>query len=133
MSRIRFGIALGVISSLCIGATAMAQQIEEVSVTASRALTEKPAGRSSSGIPLVDISLSYGVSYADLDLATHSGATELDKRVNDAASEACKEISRQRPLASLTPDDASCAKTAAKHAMIKVDQLVATAEGKSSR
>ena len=133
MHRIHSGIAVSAIASLLVGASAIAQQVEEVPVTATRTLDEKPAGHTSSGIPLIDISLSYGVSYAGLDLATHSGAVELDKRVTDAASEACKEISRQRPLAILTPDDASCARDAAKTAMVKVDELVAAAERKSAK
>jgi len=63
-----------------------------VTVKASRIISEKSVGKTSIGIPIVDISLSYGVSAKDLDLASHAGAMELEKRVNDAALEACKEL-----------------------------------------
>ena len=51
---------------------------------------------------------------------------ELEKRVNDAAQTACKELGRQYPIA--TPSDAECAKTAAEKAMVKVHELVAAAK-----
>ncbi len=121
-------IAAGFLASV-----AAAQGTEEVTVTASRALTETPAGHTASGIPINDISLSYGVSYAGLDLASHSGATELEKRVRDAALAACKEISRQRPLDHLTPDDGTCANTAADKSMARVHELVATAESQRAK
>jgi UrcA family protein len=70
-------------------------------------------------------SLSYGVSIKDLDLASASGATELEKRVNDSALAICKEIGRQYPESG--PDDATCAKLAAKKAMVKARELIAAA------
>jgi UrcA family protein len=43
------------------------------------------------------ISLSRGVSYADLDLSRASGAAELETRVRNAAKEVCQELNRQYP------------------------------------
>jgi UrcA family protein len=119
---------VAVVASGFLAGLAAAQNAEEVTVTASRVLTEAPAGHTASGIPINDISLSYGVSYAGLDLASHSGAVALEKRVHDAALAACKEIARQKPLDHLTPDNASCASTAADKAMPRVHELVAAAE-----
>ncbi|MGB8328444.1 MAG: hypothetical protein WCE48_12820 [Steroidobacteraceae bacterium] len=42
----------------------------------------------------------------------------LEERVKETALEVCKEIGRQYPQ--LAPDDAICAKLAAKKAMVKV-------------
>jgi UrcA family protein len=121
-------VAAGIVASL-----AVAQDADEVTVTASRVLTETPAGRTASGVPITDISLSYGVSYAGLDLASHSGATELERRVREAALAACKEISHQRPLEQLTPDDAGCASTTTDKAMPRVRELVTAAEQRRAR
>jgi UrcA family protein len=104
---------------------ALAQNANEVTVQGTRVLNTKNVGRTSSGIPIVDVSLSYGVSLAGLDLASHAGATELEKRVHDAAMAACKEIGRQYPDA--TPSTAECAKVAADKAMVQVHELEAAA------
>jgi UrcA family protein len=129
MIRLFVGIAVGTLASGAVSTSfAAPPEVEEVTVTASRILTETPAGSTTTGVPIVDISLSYGVSYAGLDLASHSGATELEKRVREAAQAACKEITRQRPLVHMTPDDATCAKVATDKAMPKVHELVAAAE-----
>jgi len=133
MSRALSVILAGAAASVLVANLAVAVEMQEVVVSATRMLVETPAGRTSSGIPLIDISLSYGVSYAGLDLATHSGAMELEKRVHEAAKAACEEISHQRPLAHLTPSDSVCAKTAAEKAMVKVDELVAAAEKKGAK
>lgn len=133
MRRIHLGLLVGVVASAWVSSIAIAQDIEEVTVTATRMVVQKPAGHTASGIPIIDISLSYGVSYAGLDLASGAGAIELEKRVNDAAGAACKEISRQRPIDQLTPNDAKCAKTAADKAMITVHELVAEARKKSAK
>jgi UrcA family protein len=133
MNRLLSITAVAAVASGFLASLAAAQNTEEVTVTASRALTETPAGHTASGIPINDISLSYGVSYAGLDLASHSGAIELERRVHDAALAACKEISRQRPLDHLTPDDTGCANAAADTAMPKVHELVATAESQRAK
>jgi len=92
-----------------------------VSKTSATAAIPGPAG-----FPVKDLSLAYGVSLAGLNLATKSGAAEAEKRVNNAALAACKEIGRQYPDA--TPSEDECARDAAKRAMVKVHELVATAE-----
>jgi hypothetical protein len=56
---------------------------------------------------------------------------ELEKRVKDAGSAACKEIGHQYPDS--TPNDADCAKAAVAKAMVKVNELVAAADKKSAK
>jgi UrcA family protein len=120
--------ALTVVVTSLIGASAVAQKkgVEEVEVEATRILSTKVAGRTATGVPIVNISLSYGVNIADLDLASREGADELERRVHDAAHAACKEISRQHP--DTTPDDAACANAAANRAMVKARDLIAQAQ-----
>ncbi len=126
MSRVVIRVAAGLFAAVVLGNFAVAQQIQEVTVQASRVVEQKQVGRTASGVPIVDMSLAYGVSYADLDLTSHAGVVQLEKRVNDAAQQACKELSRQFPLVT-TPNDADCAKMAADKAMPKVHELAAAA------
>lgn len=124
------GFIVGVLASL-FASIAVAQTIEEVTVQGTRMLNTKTVGITTSGVPIVDVSLSYGVSTAGLDLASHVGAIELEKRVHDAAMAACKEISKQYPDA--TPSDADCAKVAADKAMVSAHELEAAAAKKASK
>jgi UrcA family protein len=116
------------IASALISSVVLAQNMEEITVQGTRVLDEKNAGRNSVGIPLVDVSLSYGVSYTDLNLASQYGPIALEKRVHDAAKAACEEIGRKYPLS--TPSDEVCTKTATDKAMVKVHELVAAARQK---
>jgi UrcA family protein len=125
MTKITTKVALGLFAVALIGSIAAAQQVQEVTVQASR-IVEKQAGHTSSGVPIVDVSLAYGVSYAGLDLVSHDGVMELERRVNAAARQACKQLSRYYPHVG-APNDAECAKRAADKAMIKVNELAASA------
>lgn len=118
------GVACALVSS-----SAVAQDVGEITVQATR--LAKTTFRISGGIPVVDASLSYGVSYADLDLASHAGAMELEKRVHNAAMAACKEIAKQVPDA--TPSVEDCAKDAEGKAMVKVRELEAAAGKKAAK
>jgi UrcA family protein len=116
------------VTSALIGGIAVAQNIEEITVQGTRVLNEKPAGRTTSGIPILDVSLAYGVNVADLDLASQSGPMAAEKRIRDAALAACQEIGRKYPLS--TPSDAECAKRAGDKAMVKVNEMIAAARKK---
>jgi len=103
---------------------AFAQEQQEVQVQAARTVT-KVVGRTMSGIPIIEVSLSYRVSLAGLDLSTKPGAAEAEHLVNAAAGKACKEIGRQYPNS--TPSDTECARAASDKAMVRVNELVAAA------
>jgi len=123
----RVTVAAAVASALISGVV-IAQNVEEITVQGTRVMNEKNAGQTSTGIPIVDVSLSYGVSYTDLNLASQYGPIALEKRVHDAAKMACAEIGRKYPLS--TPSDDVCTKTATEKAMVKVRELVAAARQK---
>ena len=124
MKKTFFCIAAGLLATVSLGGIAVAQNIEAITVTSSRIVNTR-VDPVPMHLPITSLSLSYGVSLAGLNLATPAGAAELEKRVNDAALAACKEISRQYPHAK--PDDATCAKAAVKDAMVKVREAVAAA------
>ena len=107
-----------------LGVAAAAEQMQEVTVQATR-VTKTSAGRTASGIPIVDTSLSYGVSYADLNLASHADVLTLKGRVKDASQKACQQLVQLDPLAESSPSEADCTKAAADKALAKVDELAA--------
>jgi len=119
-------IAAAVAGLTLAGSWALAQNVQEVTVQATRAVNTKIVGHSSAGVPITALSLSYGVSLAGLNLATNSGAVEAQQRINDAALAACKELGRQYPDAS--PGDMECAKAAASKSMSALHELVVAAE-----
>lgn len=125
MTRIVVRWAIGLLAAASVSAIAIADDMGEVTVQASRVMS-KVVGKTSSGVPIEDVSLSYGVSAKDLDLSSHAGAMELQKRVADAAQSACKEIDRQYPGTS----DQNCAKNATAKAMVKVNELLDAAAKK---
>ncbi len=106
--------------------------IEEIIVSASR-INVKPVVSAVGWprTPVKQITLSYWISTAQFDLTTTAGAADLEKAVNDAALDVCKEIGRQYPDS--TPNDAGCAKAAAQKAMVKVHALVAAAAKKGAK
>ena len=114
------GLVLG-LSVIAIGSTsAYAGTLETVTVTGSRAVSEKIVGVSSVGADVREVSLSYRVNVADLDLASSAGKTELEKRVKATASAACKELKRLSFGDPTSPDDATCVKKAVDAAMATV-------------
>jgi len=125
MKTVQLKVVAGAIALALVG-SAFAQVPQEVRVQATRVMSSKTAGHTSSGVPIYDLSLSYGVSLAGLDLSTSSGATEAAKRVSDAADSACKELGDKYPDA--TPSQKECAKAASDKAMVELHGLVAAEE-----
>ena len=126
MKAIHAGIAVAIVAFVSVGATAIAQSVDQVDVQGKRVLKTKVVGRTSSGIPIADVSLDYGVRLSGLP-ASRAATVELERRIRVAAVAACREISRQYPGA--TPDDAECAKEAARKAMVRAREVVAAAHG----
>jgi UrcA family protein len=125
MSKRLIKVAVGLLAAVSVTGIVIAQEMGEVTVQASR-VVKKTIGTTSSGIPIQDISLSYGVTTAGLDLSSSAGAAALQKRVSDAAKAACKELGRQYPDSSTT--DADCVKAATDKAMVKVNAMIAAAK-----
>jgi UrcA family protein len=126
MKTVDLEVAALTAALMLLSGTALAQGSPEVKVQATRDVNAKVVDHSLTGLPILDLSLTYGVSLAGLDLSTNSGANEAAKRVSDAALAACKEIGRQYKEA--TPSEAECARAASDKAMMQVHELVASAE-----
>jgi len=64
-----------------VSSIAVAQSLQEITVQATRILNTKIVGRSeTSGAPILDVSVSYGVKIDDLDLASHYGHPTREAR-----------------------------------------------------
>ena len=106
-----------------VSGIAAAQNAKEVKIQAQRVINEKVIAHITGGGKIIELTLSYPVSFADLDITSVTGAAELEKRVNDAARAACEEIASKYPSA--TPSNAVCAEKAAAKAMTEVRKMVA--------
>jgi UrcA family protein len=120
MRRIQNGTGLAVFATLAVAVSAYAGPLETVTVTGSRGLTQKEVGKTSSGLPIEEISLSYTVKIADLDPNSPAGRAEIEKRVTAAAKTACAEIDRLALGNPTSPSDAACVKRAVDAAMAKI-------------
>ena len=98
----------------------------EITISAERP-SGTVVGRTSSGAQIVMYEVSYRLSYQDLDLATSAGADELRKRVQSAASSACKDLEKLHPLGK---PDSSCARKTAENSMPQAERAISSAQAK---
>jgi UrcA family protein len=114
-----------------ITGSAMAEEaLTEVTVVARRDVNVEVVGRGSNGAPVELITLTRRISYADLDLSTHTGAVDLEKRVTETAQAACKELNKHYPL-TVPAENPSCVKQAADGGMAQAHAAIAAAEQKA--
>jgi UrcA family protein len=120
-------LTLLTLGAVLAGGVLAAEQVGEVTVEATR--ETKIVGRSYSGVPIEVISLTRRVSYADLDLTTQSGAAELEKRVNETAQAACKELDTLYPLTAA--GGPACVKSTVDESMVQVRAAISAAAAKA--
>jgi UrcA family protein len=124
-------VVLMTVALATTGASAIAQQTETSEVKIEAVRSVQRVGTSTTGAPIEIVQLTRKVSYADLDLATHRGALELERRINDTAKAACKQLDALYPVStSEGPGTAgkSCVKDAVDGAMIQARASIAAAE-----
>ena len=92
-------------------------------------------GTSSKGGPIERMQLSGRVNYADLDLTTYAGATELYRRIDAAVRQACERLDEQYPLSASigSRSGPDCLKSARATADRQARELVAAAERQSAQ
>ncbi len=122
MSKVFQTQAIALLAAVAISGSAVAQEPQEVTVRGP-GIQSTEVERSSIGVPVVMFTVSYKVSYDDLDLKTTDGMAELTKRIEDAAKQGCREIGLAYRTAQ--PSDWSCAKHATREAIAEVEQLAA--------
>jgi len=107
---------------------ALAQSTEatqEVQITAFKPILT--TGRDVRGGPVEMVQLSRRVSFADLNIATYSGATELHKRIASIARDVCHQLEQKYPGSTDLPSG-SCVSEAINSAMAQANAAIAAAE-----
>jgi UrcA family protein len=120
---IKAGICAAVSALLCT--VAIAQKVPEVQVTAHRGVTTKQVGRDRMGIPVSEMTMTLGVSLADLDLSTSSGKDEANRRIFAASGEVCNDMVREFPEEVHTLQ--KCTRETSHQAQLELNRLVAQA------
>jgi UrcA family protein len=116
-------LALSTIGALLVGATSLAQPMAQVIVEVphiEKTSQTGPGGRKEA------LSIVYKVDYSDLNLATHSGAVELQNRIKASATEACQQLAKLFP--ETIEGDTPCVQGAVKNAMTQANKFIAAAE-----
>jgi UrcA family protein len=133
----RFRYTLSVLGACAmIGANVVAvaqspQTLPEVVVRAYAPVTR--LGRDARGRFIEVMRLSREVSYADLDVSTHTGAIRLEARIKDAAKAVCKELKDMYPMGSeVDLPSGSCVAEAIKGARSQLEAAIAYAENARS-
>lgn len=112
-------VTVTALACLAVSLPSVAQQTPEVVV-------EAPHVESTTVKGTPALSIVYKVNYADLNLATHSGAVELEKRIKDSAHKVCAQLQKLYPDSVDT--DPPCVQAATKKAMSQADKAIAAAE-----
>ena len=122
MKRILQAPFMALLATVSVAGGALAQEIDDVTVQASR-VERSQVGYSSSGLPILALSVTHAVAYSDLDLTTTAGMAELQDRIHEAARHGCREIDMTYRLAQ--PSDWLCARLAARETLARIRELVA--------
>ena len=118
-------LAVALALAIAVGSVTAQEAPEELTVEAPRVEHQTVREIGITGI-IEDVSLTRVVQYSDLDLQLHADVVELEKRINDAAKEACKELAEMYPLGA--PNATVCTRRAVDDAMAQVQELVAAAD-----
>lgn len=127
-------IAASAIAFSALAAPAFAQKYDgqyyyddEITVVAPEVYRER-TGRSSSGIPIDELTFQRVVETRDLDLRRNADVDELYRRIESTAREACDEVARASQGAPLTTRR-ECVRDATRDAMAEADALIYSRRG----
>ena len=113
------------LANVCLVASAFAtNRLPPITVQAP--VSKVVVGRSTIGVPIEETTVKRRVSYADLDLTTYAGATELKRRVREAAREACTKLDSLYPYEDRQAP--SCVSDAIAAASRQVNDAIARAQ-----
>lgn len=127
-------LAASAIALSAFAAPALAQSVkddsyydDEITIVAPGVHRDRTGERSSSGIPIEELTLQRVVDTHDLDLRRDSHVEELYRRIDYSVREACDEIERVShvPITS----DRECIREATRDAMAQADALIYARRG----
>ena len=122
MKRIFHAHAIALMTATLACGGALAQDIEGITVQASR-VEATETGYTSTGLPVLSVWVEHQVPYADLDLTSTEGMAQLKSRVRDAALHGCREIDQSYRFTQ--PNNRICTRLATKETIAKINELVA--------
>lgn len=96
---------------------------DEIIVIAPGVYRDDTGRRTSSGIPIQDLTTQRAIDTYDLNLRRDADVAELHRRIRETAEEACDEIERASQGPMLT-SDRECVREATREAMAQADELV---------
>ena len=126
-SKRRTAAALTAVGLMLAAGTALAAQ-EEITVTTPRGVTRQEIGRTATGAPIEQISISHRVWAGDLNLSSAADIDELHQRVREVARRSCAELDRLYPEAAYPSVDSSnqdCMKSAMDSAIPQMHAMIA--------
>jgi UrcA family protein len=121
----RFHILLWLLAAGCLAQVRAQVSPRSITVEVST-VAQAVAGRTGVGAPVDRVTLTHQVSYADLDLTTRAGETELHRRIAETARFACEQIERLYPAQ--TESLARCTRGAIEDASSQVTAAIDSAE-----
>jgi UrcA family protein len=124
----RFRLPL-MVAFAAASATAVAQndRVQEIRIHTGR--VQVTGLDSDDGIPTEQFEIQRVVGYADLDLSSASGVAELERRVNEAARQVCRELVSADPIDLADGDgNLGCVRDATDGAMEQVNAAITTAK-----
>jgi UrcA family protein len=124
LKTLKFEFALAIVLAAA-SASAMAQEKPGVTIEVGK-VQATPAGHSY--IDIQESAVERTVNFANLDLATDSGAAELRKRVMDAAKGTCEQAAGAKPGELLSTSDLSCIRRVTESGLEQANSAIATAE-----
>jgi len=113
-----------------IAAAAPPSGNQEVKIEASKVVTIEH-GHAQTGIQNETVQLSHTINFADLDLGSAAGASELKSRITNTATQICKQLGTLYPAGSPgvdTADRDACVKGAVDAAMGQARLAIASAQ-----
>lgn len=113
-------------ATVCLPAAALADNAMETITITAGVMAKTTLEHSAIGVPTELVTVAHRVSYADLNLATHSGAMALKRRVESAARQACEQLDKLYP--NEEPELPRCIHRAVNQASRQVDRAIITAE-----
>ena len=129
--RLAFPVLALLSATVCLPAAALADNAMETITITAGVMTKTVIEHSAVGVPTELVTVAHRVSYADLNLATHSGAVALKRRVETAARLACEQLDKLYP--NEEPELPRCIHKAVKQASSQVDRAIITAEHQANQ
>ncbi len=133
-------LAIAALGAFAIAAPALAKDLkdqgyagepaaysDDITIFAPRVYRER-TGRTTSGIPIEELTLQRAVSTHDLDLRRNADVEELHRRIRETAEQSCDEINRASQGAPLTTER-ECVREATRDAMAQADALIYARRG----